>query len=309
MTRGCELTKAFSEVDALAPFLKDGTDLEEVDGLPRVPFSITSPGMQANAYYYSHPKWADTWFRQVHRYPELAQRWLAAGGSWDGRVVVDIGCGPGNLFATIGTKPEVLIGVDIADGGLRMARAQGYLPLLADAQDLPLRDGFADLVAMNSTLHHVDDMTAVLRESARLVKPDGYLITDHDPQYSAWNFRGAGKLLWELRRPIYRALNRGGHSAVEDEGEWAFRSEIHHKPGDGVTTEWFLETLEPLGFSVRVYPHNHLVGGAALQGERGRQPIQLRVGQLLSGIRSKTPAGALSLMCVAQRTSPGETYR
>ncbi|SPM38407.1 methyltransferase, partial [Mycobacterium numidiamassiliense] len=296
------LTKSLNEVEAITTFLRDEIEVEEVDGIARVRLSRTSPGIEANAYYFGHPKWADSWLRHVHRYPELRDRWLAAAGSWDDRVVVDIGCGPGNLFACVGTRPDVLIGVDVAEGSLRIAKTQGYLPLLADAQDLPFRNAFADLVVLNGSLHHIDDMTAALREGARLVKPGGYLVTDHDPQRSAWNFRGFGKLLWELRRPIYRALERGGHSAVGDEGTWALRTELHHKPGDGVSREWFLETLEPLGFEVRTYPHSHRVGAAALDGEMGRPPMQIRIGQLLSGIGSSTPAGALSLMCVARRT-------
>ena len=146
-----------------------------------------------------------------------------------------------------------------------------------------------------------------MRECARLVGLGGYLVIDHDPQKSAWEFRGLGKLLWNLRRPVYRVMKRGGHQAAEDEGEWAFRSEIHHKPGDGLTEEMLRDTLEPLGFVVNIYPHNHLVGGEVLYGEMGKQPIQIRAGQLMSGIRSSTVAGALSLMCVARRHASGRS--
>ena len=290
-------------IGSLAPFLKRGAALHEVDGLPAAPMPPATPGTAANAYYFGHPTWMDGWLKYVHRYPELRERWHAAAGTWDGKVIVDIGCGPGNLFANIGGTPAALIGVDVAKGSLRLAQGLGYTPLLADAHDLPLASGIADIVAVNGSIHHVEDMEVVMCESARLVKPGGFLIIDHDPQKSAWDFRGLGKLLWEARRPIYRMMKRGGHNAAEDEGEWAFRSEIHHRPGDGLTESMLRSTLEPIGFTVGVYPHNHRVGAAALTGAMGTQPRQIRMGQMLSGIRSDSPAGALTLMCVAQRAA------
>lgn len=82
----------------------------------------------------------------------------------------------------------------------RSTAAQGYIPLLADAHAIPLRSEIADVVALNATVHHCDDMRAVLAESARLVKPGGVIVIDHDPQQSAWDYRGLGKLLWEIRK-------------------------------------------------------------------------------------------------------------
>jgi hypothetical protein len=61
------------------------------------------------------------------------------------------------------------------------------------------------------------------------------------------------------------------------------------------------DVLEPLGFDVRLYPHNHMVGAEALDGVRGRAPLKMRLVQRLSGINPDTDAGALSLLCVARR--------
>jgi SAM-dependent methyltransferase len=291
--------------DPLAPYVRPGITLELRDGLPMVPMLELSPDAYANAFYFGHPEWMSVWLRYVHRYPELRQRWHAVAGSWDDQVVVDVGCGPGNLFATLGGSPKALIGIDIAAGSLHMARELGYLPLLADAHDVPLIDGFADVVAINGSLHHMEHMGPALAEAARLVRPGGVLVVDHDPQRSAWNFRGLGRLLWELRRPIYRALNRGGHRTEHDEGLWARRSELHHKPGDGLTEHLLRDTLEPLGFDLSIYPHNNRIGAELLDGERGVPPLQIRIGQLLSGIRSSHPAGAVSLMCVARLSRSG----
>ncbi len=286
----------------LEPFLDPLADISVVDGIPEVPLVDPSEGLQANAYYFGQPNWVRNWFECVHRYPQLRDRWHAAGGSWDDKVVVDVGCGPGNLFAELGGKPAALIGVDVARGSLEWAQRIGYLPLLADAHTLPLKSGFADIVALNGTLHHCDDMPQVLAESARLLKPGGVLLADHDPQLSAYDLRMLGKLLWNLRVPIYRRLGRGGHAALDDEQYWALATEVHHQPGDGVTADLFFDVLRPLGFDVRLVPHNHRIGGAALTGDRGRGPFKMRLAQRLSGINPDSDAGALSLLCIARRS-------
>jgi SAM-dependent methyltransferase len=272
-----------------------------VDGVACAAVERTSPGMAANIHYFSHPRWMAAWLARVHRGPALKARWLAAAGPWDGKVVVDIGCGPGNLFATLGGAPAVLIGVDIALGSLELARAQGYEPLLADAHDLPLRGGIADLVALNATVHHCDDMARVVAEAARLVAPGGWLVIDHDPHRPAWELKGLGRLLWDLRLPLYRLLGRPGHSRSDDEQQWALASELHHRPGDGVSDSLFRGVLEPLGFDVDTYPHNQTVGAEALHGAMGRAPWRIRLAQRLSGVDPTCPTGAITLMCCAER--------
>ena len=62
-----------------------------------------------------------------------------------------------------------------------MAREVGYTTILADAHHLPFVDGFADIVVANATVHHCDDMSRILTEAARLVRPGGLLFTDHIP--------------------------------------------------------------------------------------------------------------------------------
>jgi len=285
----------------LRPYLREDANVSA--GLyPHAAFRCTG-GMLANAHYFSHPKWMDDWLAHVHRYPQWRERWQAAIGSLDDKVLVDIGCGPGNVLATLGGKPRVAIGVDIAEGSLERAASVGYVPLHADAHDIPLASGIADIVAINGSLHHCDDMARVLAEARRLVKPNGILITDHDPQQSAWDFRGLAMGMWRLRLPIYRWLKFGGHAAADNEQFWALATELHHRPGDGVSEAFLRRALEPDGWRVTVLPHNHLVGAEVFTGEIGRPPLKIRLAQWLSGIKSGTPAAAMSLFCVA--TPPG----
>jgi SAM-dependent methyltransferase len=285
----------------LSPYVRPDAIIDWSD--PALPKNLDirdSPAMRANAEYFERPEWARNYFAGCHRDPEFRCRWQAACGSWDGRIVVDVGCGPGNVFATVGGCPKLLIGIDVSAAALRMARGIGYLPLLSDAHALPFVDGFADLVVLNAALHHCDDMAQVLGEAARLVAPGGCLVTDHDPQLTAWHFKGAARWLWDARLHVYRWTSRGFHGDPEEQAI-ALASEVHHSPGRGVMPSLYRDVLEPLGFSVEVWPHNHTVGSEAFAGVRGRAALKYRFAQRICGIRPDSPEGALSLLCRARR--------
>ncbi|MEH2060475.1 MAG: class I SAM-dependent methyltransferase [Nostoc sp.] len=290
-----------SSYSVLRPYIAADfkVDLDKQDIL-NFPVSTSSPAIEANSYYFGHPEWAKNYFESCHRDEVFKSSWEAATGSWDDKIVVDIGCGPGNLYATLGGKPQLLIGVDISYGALSMAQRLGYTAVKADAHQLPFISNFADIVVLNATLHHCDYMDIVLQEAARLVRPGGILITDHDPQLTAWNFQGLGLWLWNLRLGLYRLIKRGGHASAAEQ-TWGLATEVHHRPGDGVTPELYYKVLEPLGFSVKVYPHNHTVGAEVLQGNYGESDKKYRLAQLWSGINPNSPQAALSLMCVATR--------
>ena len=259
-----------------------------------------SLAMGGNASYFGHPEWGKLYFEACHRDPAFVDRWRTATGSWTNKVVIDVGCGAGNVYASVGGQPRLLLGIDISQGALQMAQQIGYQPLCADAQALPLKSACADIVTMNATLHHCDNMVLALQEAARLVKRGGVLVTDHDLQRSAWDFKGLGLLLWELRLPLYRILKRGGHGS-ETEQLCALASEAHHIPGDGLSRSFYTDILEPLGFEVAVYPHSHRQGASLFADPPLPAGRRFRLTQRLSGINPHGPEGALSLMCIARR--------
>jgi SAM-dependent methyltransferase len=271
------------------------------NGIPECEIPNPSPELLANSYYFGHPEWAKTYFEACHRHEAFKERWIAATEGWDNKIVVDIGCGPGNLYAAIGGQPKTLIGVDVSRGALEMAKKIGYVPILADAQNLPFIPCFADIVAVNATLHHCDDMSKALAEAASLVRSGGLLIIDHDPQITAWDYKGLTKFFYKFRLLIYQAFLRNLH-VPKEERTCALATETHHKPGDGVSPDLFRKILEPMGFSVNLYPHNNTVGADVLKGRIGRPPHwRYRLGQLLSGKNPYSSESALSLMCIARR--------
>lgn len=281
--------------------LDSGLEVLRSGDIPTCLIPKLTPAIQANSYYFNNPEWAKNYFKGCHRYKGFKARWQAAMGSWNDKIVVDIGCGPGNLYASIKGSPRLLIGVDVSRGALEMAQKIGYKTILADAHHLPFIDNFADIVALNATLHHCEDMAKVLASAARLVRPGGILIADHDPQLTAWNYKGLGIFFYNIRLPIYRLFLRKLHISKQ-ERTCMLATEIHHKPSDGVTSDLFYQTLEPLNFTVKLYPHNNTGGAEVLQGDYGQPPHwRYRIGQILSGIDPNTPEAQLSLMCVATR--------
>jgi ubiquinone/menaquinone biosynthesis C-methylase UbiE len=284
----------------IGPYISAGESIRFNGTYFEFPIDKPSEAIKSNAYYFNHPEWSEEYLIHCHRSPSFKSRWHKATGNWDNKIVVDIGCGPGNIYATLSGKPQLLIGIDVAPKSLEFAKELGYTSVLADATHLPFISGFADIVTLNAALHHCENMELVLKEAARLVKPGGLLITDHDPQLSAWDYKGIAKLLWNSRKLIYRITGRGFHKTTSQQ-YWGLACEIHHKPGHGVSSSFFKKILEPLGFKVNVFPHNHQLGEEVLQGKKGKPEFKYLLGNLLSGRNPYADESALSLMCLAQK--------
>jgi SAM-dependent methyltransferase len=258
--------------------------------------------MLANASFFGDPEFGLKYFKLENSSREFAQRWQAAIGNWDDKIVIDIGCGPGNLFAAVGGSPRTLLGIDISYGALQHARQIGYTPLLADAHDLPLMDGCADIVTLNAVLHHCDDLAQALAQAARLVRPGGLLITDEDPLSNTATYHGLALLVVEARKrfPMYWLPGRAGVYKSPHEQAWRLATEIHNsKPGDGVTPALYIDTLEPLGFTIELYPHYHNVGAELFGGEPGKLGFKDTLIKFLAG--DDAPPPPQSIACIARK--------
>jgi ubiquinone/menaquinone biosynthesis C-methylase UbiE len=112
-----------------------------------------------------------------------------------GAVVVDVGCGSGNLTAHVARTARLAIGVDESEGAVRFARSRAGSPgpeayVRARGDALPLADASADAAICVEVVEHLTDPLPLLREIRRVLRPGGRLLVT-TPNYG----RGS---LWPL---------------------------------------------------------------------------------------------------------------
>jgi ubiquinone/menaquinone biosynthesis C-methylase UbiE len=99
--------------------------------------------------------------------------------------VLELGCGAGRMTWAIADRTRRVVGVDISEGMLRLAR--GHLSrrddvdlVLTDGSSLaPIRSGSIDLVISNAVFQHlptVEVISSYLREIARVLQRDGVAL-------------------------------------------------------------------------------------------------------------------------------------
>jgi SAM-dependent methyltransferase len=92
-----------------------------------------------------------------------------------GRLTVEIGCGEGRVARELIARGHRVVGIE-GSATLAQAARDAHPPLevqVADARDMPLDDGTADLVVASMVLLNVDDLDAVVGEVARVLAPGG----------------------------------------------------------------------------------------------------------------------------------------
>ncbi len=89
---------------------------------------------------------------------------------------LDIGCGDG-IFAKNAFNDQLSCGLDLNNRELEVARkSDSYQTLvLANASDIPFRDGEFKTVISNSVMEHMDNLDQVLDEIYRVLSDDGAL--------------------------------------------------------------------------------------------------------------------------------------
>jgi SAM-dependent methyltransferase len=85
--------------------------------------------------------------------------------------LIDVGCGTGAHSAAFNELGWAVIGVDVSDDQLRLARGRGLEVVQAPAEQLPFEDASFDAAVSMWTHTDVEDFPAAIRELARVLRP------------------------------------------------------------------------------------------------------------------------------------------
>lgn len=129
-----------------------------------------------------------------------------------GGVLVEIGCGTGRVSLPCRASFKCIIGFDISESMVRTAVAKrDALPgsehveyFVADAENIPLKDGTADMVVFSGILHHVENPGRVIAEALRVLKPGGRY-------WGLENNRSAMRPLFDLLMRVSKIWNEKAH--------------------------------------------------------------------------------------------------
>jgi SAM-dependent methyltransferase len=126
------------------------------------------PGVEP---FVRHHRRYDEWFAR-HQTAYLSELLaVRAVLPWHGRGL-EIGVGTGRFAAPLGVQ----FGIDPAAEMLGYARARGVRTAAAVAEALPFAAAAFDYALVVTTICFVDDAAAMLREAARVLRPDGTLV-------------------------------------------------------------------------------------------------------------------------------------
>lgn len=91
------------------------------------------------------------------------------------KVVLDVGCGDGQIARALASQGAQVLGIDPTQKHIDIANARGGGPLyqLGDATHLPVPDESQDAVVACLVFEHIDEVDAAIAEVSRVLKPGG----------------------------------------------------------------------------------------------------------------------------------------
>ena len=124
-------------------------------------------------------------FKPLHDINPLRLNYIKeqCGGILEGKRILDVGCGGGILSESLALEGATVVGIDLAEAGLEVAK----LHLLESGLDIDYQSISAedlaeketesfDVIACLEMLEHVPDPSLVIEACSKLVKPQGQVF-------------------------------------------------------------------------------------------------------------------------------------
>lgn len=172
-------------------------------------------------------------------------------GPGEGRIVIDAGAGTGWLSHQLSRQRFSCFATDVSGDpvvGLGAAEAfdrtaHGFERAIASLSRWPIGNQAAHVAVCNASLHYLSDITAVLNEARRVLRPEGRLFIMNSPVHR--DARSARKAAMEFRNSLRGLGARGAlvddhrhfvAADLESELRSVFREVRRHDPAFG---PWF----------------------------------------------------------------------
>jgi ubiquinone/menaquinone biosynthesis C-methylase UbiE len=188
------------------------------------------------------------------RIPHRLQAAIRLAGQLEGKRVLDVGSGRGEITLHCAQNGADAYGLDYSPDALKLARTvwtvgkatpNGLAHFhLADAQHLPFKERSFDVALMLDIVEHLypEQLVRAFREVHRTLKEDGLLIVHTMP--NIWYYR--------IGYPLYRLVQRmrGQKLPRDPRRRWQFVPEVHVNEQDIFRLR---RSLRSAGFQTRVW--------------------------------------------------------
>jgi SAM-dependent methyltransferase len=123
-------------------------------------------------------------------------------------LAVDVGTGTGRFAGAL----DIPVGVDPSAEMLRLAARRGVQAVRATGEALPFRDGACSRLLFSTVLEFVADPETILREAARVLRPDGAAVVGFLASSGPWavEYRKLG----EAGDPVFGAARFFSHEEL-----------------------------------------------------------------------------------------------
>lgn len=140
----------------------------------------TSPDLIKNTNIYTK-----AWFEEVENYRYSVEPFIHSIAQFSrhgGKKVLEIGVGAGSDHLNWARSGADLFGVDLTEKGIETTKKRLKLYDLnsnlqrIDAENLPFKDNYFDIVYSWGVIHHSEDTEQVIKEISRILKPGGKFL-------------------------------------------------------------------------------------------------------------------------------------